>query len=526
MTFKVFFPTGGIGGFDYLTRTRDLQTRQMAQQDEALQIDVIYLRTAMMRADTANMLLTDERLTGIVLKAFGLEDRAEDLTTLRRALNESTDKPRALTPLHEDVRVRELAQLLGYGDEGGPNNRDSAVLDEIQRRFLAVTFEEKVAAQDKKLAEALKFDRLLTNAASADGSNADKWEWLVDDPAAVRLLNRSMDLSDNFAALPEKQRIAQLETTYGKAFYGTANNLNSAANRRNLVSELLAYDPSKAFAAEEGKTIGFYQPILPFEGLSGWSFLNRTKDRQVAMFNRTAEMRRDVEYFMQNIGNADTAEKLVEDKRLLKVVMGAFGLGDEVDKKALMLKIIAGGTDEQLSPANKMADPRFKEMTAALGYGNASGAQVDEDGFARKIVEMYRAQAFEIAVGEVDPNMRLAMNFDRMMQSLTSQNLSDKGFAFRVLGDKALRDVFEGALGLPKEFAKLDLDRQAEVIDFRVRKMLGEGGFKEFATQEGRDTFLRGFFIRAQLESGPSMLTPGVGALTILQGAGGGGLLG
>ncbi|MFN3613758.1 MAG: DUF1217 domain-containing protein [Rubrimonas sp.] len=526
MSFKVFFPTGGIGGFDYLTRTRDLQTRQMAEQDAEVRIDVIYLRTAMMRAGTANALLTDERLAGIVLKAFGLQDRAEDTTTLRRALNESTEKPRALTPLHEDVRVRELARLLGYGDEGGPRNRDAAVIAEIERRFLAATFEDKVAKQDRKLAEALKFDRLLSNAASAEGSNADKWEWLVDDPAAVRLLNRSMDLSDNFAALPERQRIAQLEATYGKAFYGTANNLNSAANRRNLVSELLAYDPSKAFAAEEGGTIGFYQPILPFEGLAGWSFLNRTKDRQVAMFNRTAEMRRDVAYFMQNIGKADTAEKLVNDKRLLKVVMGAFGLGDEVDKKALMLKIIAGGTEDRLSPANKMADPRFKEMTAMLGYGDSKGAQVDEDGFARRIVEMYRAQAFEIAVGDVDPNMRLAMNFDRMMQSLTRQDLSDKAFAFRILGDKALRDVVEGALGLPKEFAKLELDRQAEVLNFRVRKMLGQGGFKEFGTQEGRDKFLRGFFIRAHLEGGPSMLTPGVGALTILQGAGGGGLLG
>lgn len=526
MTYKVFFPTGGIGGFDYLTRTRDLQTRQMAQQDASVQVDVVYLRTALMRADTANSLLTDERLTGIVLKAFGMQDKAEDLTTLRRALNESTDRPRAVTPLHEDVRVRELAQLLGYGDEGGPNNRDAAVIAEIERRFLAVTFEEKVAVKDKKLAEALAFDRKLSNAAAAPGAEADKWEWLVDDPAAVRGLNRSLNLPDNFAAMPEKQRIAALDAVYGKTFSGDAQNLNNARNRRDLVSGLLSYDPSKAFTEEEGRTIGAYQPIMPFDGLAGWSFLNRTMDRQVSMFNRTATMRRDVEYFMQNIGKADTAEKLVNDKRLLKVVLGAFGLGDEVDKRAFMLKIIAGGTEDRLSPANKMTDPRFKEMTAALGFGNAKGPQVDEDGFARKIAELYRRQSFEIAVGEVDPNMRLALNFDRTMKSLATQKLSDKAFAFRVLGDKALRGVFEGALGLPKEFAKLDIDRQAEVLNFRVRKMLGSDGFKALGTQEGRDKMLRGFFIRAQLETGPAMGTRGVGALTILQGMGGGGLLG
>jgi hypothetical protein len=519
MTYQAFFPTGGAEGFDYLRRTRALQTKQLSERDTAVQLEVISFRSAIRNADTARELLENPRLRDFVLKAFDLTDRAGETDFLRRALNESTDQPRALAVNHDDLRVRELAETLRYWSADGPANRDADVIAAIEKRYLDRAFEENVAKQDKKLAEALAFDRKLADAAALDGAEALKWERLLDDPGAARALNRSLELPDGFAQLPERDRIAALDAAYGRQFFGNAQNLTDAQDRRALVRELLNYDPAKAFADEPGGTIGFYQPILPFEGLAGWSFLNRTLEKQQAMFNRTAEVRRDVEYFMQNIGKADTAEKLVNDRRLLKVALGAFGMGDEIDKRALLQKMFEGGVEDPRSVANKLVDRRFKEITAAFGYGDAKGAQVDADGFAQAVAERYRERAFEVAVGAVNPDMRLAMNFEREIVKIAGGSGSANSKLFSLLGDKALRDVFEPALGLPKEFGKLDIELQAEEIDRRFRNRLGDGGLAELLKPEARETLLRDFFIRRSAEAGPAAGAPGSAALVLLQNA-------
>jgi hypothetical protein len=77
--------------------------------------------------------------------------------------------------------------------------------------------------------------------------------------------------------------------------------------------------------------------------------------------------------------------------------------------------------------------------------------------------------------------------------------------------------VMEMAFGLPKEFAKVDIDRQAETLRDRTRTMFGEGGLAVFKDSANVEKLINRFLARSQIETGLSLNAPGSGALTLLQ---------
>ena len=74
-----------------------------------------------------------------------------------------------------------------------------------------------------------------------------------------------------------------------------------------------------------------FQPIVPLTGYVGWRFLQNTLERQQETFNQSSQVQRDTTYFRENIGKIQTAEELVNDRRLLSVALGAYGLDEDIN---------------------------------------------------------------------------------------------------------------------------------------------------------------------------------------------------
>jgi hypothetical protein len=267
-----------------------------------------------------------------------------------------------------------------------------------------------------------------------------------------------------------------------------------------------------------------FTPTIPMGGLAGWRFLERTAEAQRAAFDRGPQLARDVAYFQEKIGTVTSPEALVQDRRLLKVALGAFGLDGEIDKRAFVRKVLEGGTDDPRSFANRMTDPAWKKLAQAFGFGNAGGPRVARSGFAAEITDAYRIRQFEVAVGGVDDSMRLALNFRREIAELArAAQPGDGGRGWlAVVGSRPLRAVFEGAFGLPRQFVNVDLDRQVEIFRDRARGVVGDGSLAAFRDPAAVDRIVTRFLARAQLEAGlaSTVTSP---ALTLLQGAAGGG---
>jgi hypothetical protein len=241
-----------------------------------------------------------------------------------------------------------------------------------------------------------------------------------------------------------------------------------------------------------------FQPVVPLGGFAGWQFLQRTMESQREAFDAAPRRQRDAAYFEANIGRVRTAEALVGDRRLLSVALGAFGLGEDINNRAFIRKVLEEGTTSRDALAMKLTDRRYREFSAAFGFGDA-GARTGRAGFGQDIVEAYLTREFEIGVGETDETMRLALNLDRELPEIASRSVSDDTKWLTVLGNPPLRRVFETAFGLPQSFGALDLDRQLEEFKDRAARSLGIDSFTDFAEADQRAELTRRFLALAQI---------------------------
>lgn len=261
-----------------------------------------------------------------------------------------------------------------------------------------------------------------------------------------------------------------------------------------------------------------YQPIIGSTGILGWNVLNRTMEAQRKTFDASAEIVRDTDYFEANIGGIKTAEDLVADRRLLRVALGAFGLGDDINNKAFVRKVLEDGTLDERSLANSLTDSRYKAFSKAFGFGDFDTPRTVLSDFGTEITAKFRRQTFEIAVGEQDNNLRLGLNAERELADLATGSASNNTKWFQVMGNEALRQVFEGALGLPSSFGQLDLDQQLEIFQDRAERQLGITDLSEYSDPEKISDLVERFLLRSQVAEIQTASSGSI-AVSMLQGA-------
>lgn len=259
-----------------------------------------------------------------------------------------------------------------------------------------------------------------------------------------------------------------------------------------------------------------YQPIVPIGGLAGWAFLERTMEKQTAAFNNGAEITRDTAYFEENIAEINTAEELVADRRLLRIALGAFGLQDDIDNKFFIQKILSEGTISSDALANKLSDTRYADLAGAFGFDLGTPRSKISD-FASEITAKYRQQQFEVAVGNQDDNMRLALNAERLLPDLVDSESAESTKWYQILGNEPLRAVFQTALGFPDSFAQLDIDRQRVEFAERSESQLGLESLSDLQDPEVMDKLIQRFLLQAQIAEYNSSMSAGSIALTLLQ---------
>jgi len=260
-----------------------------------------------------------------------------------------------------------------------------------------------------------------------------------------------------------------------------------------------------------------YQPVTPISGIAGWNFLNRTMERQSDSFRDSAAISRETAYFRDRIGEITSAKDLVADRQLLKVALGAFGLGEDVDKRYFVRKVLEEGTVDPSSMANRLIDKRYARLTDAFGFGSPFGARTGRSGFAGEITSAYEIRQFEIAVGEQNEPLRFALSFRREIAVIAEAGGSvDTGW-FSILASAPMRQVVELAFNLPGEFASLDLDKQVGILKDKSRAMFGDENVSLFKSPEKVEGLVSRYLAQADHSSATASTSSASAALTLLQ---------
>ncbi|MEV8465967.1 DUF1217 domain-containing protein [Fluviibacterium sp. DFM31] len=261
-----------------------------------------------------------------------------------------------------------------------------------------------------------------------------------------------------------------------------------------------------------------FQPILPHGGLGGWRFLQRTMDRQQALQQADPALQRAEARFRHKISEVQTAADLVQDRALRSVALQAFGLGDDVDNVFFIQKVLEGGTLARDSLANRLSDPRYAALADAFGFGNLGRPRTQIPGFADEILDAFRQQGFETAIGEKNADLRLALGLERELGSVLDRAKGNDARWFSLMGSPPLRRVFETALNLPSSLGRMDVDRQLDLFKSRAEQVFGSSVLGDFSDANRLDDLRTRFLLVGEANGTAIASSP---ALTLLSNASG-----
>ncbi len=266
-----------------------------------------------------------------------------------------------------------------------------------------------------------------------------------------------------------------------------------------------------------------FGPILLSTGITGWSFLQSTYDEQFDNFKNDAILKRENDYFTENIGNVTSAEDLVNDRRLMEVALKAFGLDDQVDYKALVQKVLEEGTTAEDNLASKLDDSRWVDFSKAFGFGGGETRTNTDPVAMAAIVADNEAQSFEVAVGEQDESMRIALYALREMQEVIIPDDADEDGPtieaqwFNIIGQPQLAKMMQVTLNLPESLNLIDIDQQVLVYREAAQRFLGTDDLTKLSSQEDMDKLAITYLARAEVASYSNNYSSAATALTLLQ---------
>lgn len=250
-------------------------------------------------------------------------------------------------------------------------------------------------------------------------------------------------------------------------------------------------------------------------GLAGWNFLKSTIDRQIDSISENAIVQREIDYFRDNISSVRSADELIGDRRLLEVALTAFGLQDDLPNKAFIRKVLEEGARDDASFANRLADRRYGELSKAFSFDLTPPNTVLSI-FPNQIADRFIRQTFETSAGELDPDMRLALGFERELPKLINSQKGVDAFWYTVMGTPPIRRVFETALGIPAAASGIEVDRQVEIFKDRATRLYGSSRPDEIG-KIGADRIIRDFLLRSEIAAITSNSVRGSVALSLLQ---------
>ena len=156
-------------------------------------------------------------------------------------------------------------------------------------------------------------------------------------------------------------------------------------------------------------------------------------------------------YYEANIGSVKSISDVVSNYRLLSYALNAYGLGDQINAKGLITKVLEGGVSNPKSLANTLPNSQWKAFAAAFNFVDSGATAPSSTSAVKTTTSDYVEQQLESDQGDQDVGVQLALYFQRVAQTVTSE--------YGILADPNLLQVAATIMGLPPA-AAADLQPQ------------------------------------------------------------------
>src|SRR5271165_145527 len=161
-------------------------------------------------------------------------------------------------------------------------------------------------------------------------------------------------------------------------------------------------------------------------------------------------------YYQANIGKVTSIQDFVGNYRLLSYALDAYGLGDQINAKALITKVLEGGVTNPKSLANTLSDSRWKAFATAFNFTGQGASSVSSSSAVKTTTGDYVEQQLESDQGAQDVGVQLALYFRRVAPTVSNE--------YGVLADPNLLEVAQTIFGLSPTASATDVDAQAKAL--------------------------------------------------------------
>ncbi len=220
------------------------------------------------------------------------------------------------------------------------------------------------------------------------------------------------------------------------------------------VSSILSTLYSGASAASAGTAVSSGNPILDLK----LAEQNETKD--VALEAKDPTVVRDLAAFTKGVANAKDINTALQNPNVLKVLLTANGLGDQVQYPALASKALLSDPSDPNSLVNQLSNTAWKTVAQTYNLASKGLAGLQDPTVQAQIANAYERVTWLNSLDQATPGLAQAMQF--------KQTASKIGTVDDILGDATNRAVVTTALGIPQQIAFQDLGAQEQAITNRL----------------------------------------------------------
>ncbi len=185
---------------------------------------------------------------------------------------------------------------------------------------------------------------------------------------------------------------------------------------------------------------------------------NSTKD--IAQTAAEPSVARDIATFTAKVTAATDPATLLKDPTVLKVLLTANGLGDQVAYTALAQKALLSDTTKTTALANQLTDTAWKSAASLYDFANKGLSVLQKPSVISTLANGYAEVLWRQSLDATTPGLSNALTFKDQASTITSVD--------QILGDSTLRTVVTTALGIPEQIAYQDLGAQENAISSRL----------------------------------------------------------
>lgn len=198
---------------------------------------------------------------------------------------------------------------------------------------------------------------------------------------------------------------------------------------------------------------------------------------------------RDITAFRNAVDSATSPVALLQDTTVLKVLLTANGLADQVQYPALAQKALLSNTNDSTALANQLSDSQWKATASLYDFANQGLAVLQNPSVISTITNGYAEVLWRQSLNQTTPGLADALAFRDAASGITSVD--------QILGDPTLRNVVTTALGIPIQIAEQDLPAQEQAITSKL-------DITKFSDPNFVETFITRFLVASQNNASPA----------------------